>query len=500
MTAEAARVGGPVAAIGLALLLVAYRRDLRIAGLVAWALGAATLALYLAPHGHAPLLAAAAVVGLALAAVGAAVLRRWPWVLPFAALVCVPARIPVRVGSTDANLLVPLYGVVAAAALALGYDLVRGDRRARELGPLALPLAAFAGWTGLSLAWSQDLRQGAIELLFFFLPFGLLAVALARLPWRREWAARLWALLVAMAVLFAAIGVWQYATRDVFWNPKVIVANAYAPFFRVNSVFWDPSVYGRFLVVAILATLVLVLGGLSRRLAFAAAAAIVAIWLGLLFSFSQSSFAALVVGVLLAASLTWRWRTALLVAAAVAVMAVAAVAVPGLTHHSLNRTSSGRSKLVTGGLAIAAHHPVTGVGVGAFVHAYARREHIRGNHPKSAASHTTPVTVAAETGTTGLLLFAWLLAASLALAFRRTRETAGGRAAVVFGVTLAAIAVHSLFYNAFFEDPVVWGSLGLLPLAVAARELVSAPARPAAAPPRAAVAAQPADRTRAGAG
>ena len=38
----------------------------------------------------------------------------------------------------------------------------------------------------------------------------------------------------------------------------MIVGNAYAPFYRVNSVFYDPSVYGRFLVVAMLAALVLV--------------------------------------------------------------------------------------------------------------------------------------------------------------------------------------------------------------------------------------------------
>ena len=37
------------------------------------------------------------------------------------------------------------------------------------------------------------------------------------------------------------------------------VDNAYAPvgwFYRVNSVFYDPSIYGRFLVVGILASLV----------------------------------------------------------------------------------------------------------------------------------------------------------------------------------------------------------------------------------------------------
>ena len=69
---------------------------------------------------------------------------------------------------------------------------------------------------------------------------------------------------------------YQYATRDVFWNPKVIVGNAYAPFYRVNSVFYDPSVYGRFLVVAMLAALVLALYDRDRRVAYGSGGAIVA--------------------------------------------------------------------------------------------------------------------------------------------------------------------------------------------------------------------------------
>ena len=72
------------------------------------------------------------------------------------------------------NALLPLYAVVAGAALLLGWELVRGDARSRELGPVALPLALFVAWTGLSLAWTKDLRQGAITLLFFILPFGVL--------------------------------------------------------------------------------------------------------------------------------------------------------------------------------------------------------------------------------------------------------------------------------------------------------------------------------------
>ncbi len=125
-----------------------------------------------------------------------------------------------------------------------------------------------------------------------------------------------------MAVAFARIGIYQYATSDVFWNPKVIVGNAYAPFYRVNSVFYDPSVYGRFLVrrdprcpgdgAATTAT--------ARRHT-RPLAAIAVIWVGLLFSFSQSSFAALMVGRRSSPPSRWRWRAALALGIASAVIA-----------------------------------------------------------------------------------------------------------------------------------------------------------------------------------
>ena len=502
MIAELARAGGPVAAAGLATLFVARDRVVRLAGLAAWALGCLALALYLAPHGHRPLLAGAAVGGIVLAAAGAYLLLRWPWLLALGALACVPARIQVTVGSTQASLLVPMYGVVAAAALALAWQLLKRDDRARELGPLTLPLAAFVLWSGLSLAWSQDLRQGAIELLAFYLPFGLLAVTLARLPWRREWLGATWILLAGMGVVFAIVGIYQYETRDVFWNPKVLVGNAYAPFYRVNSVFWDPSIYGRFLVVAILASLVLVVHGTARRVVIAATTAIVVSFIGLVFSFSQSSFAALAVGVGIVAWSAWGRKTLALLGVVALVVLVAALVMPGVRHHSLNSASGGRFKLVKNGLAIAAHHPVQGVGIGGFKKAYAARTGLKGKEPKAAASHDTPVTVAAETGIIGVALFAWLLIAAFLLAFRGFLPSFAGRVSLILGVVLAAIGVHSLFYNAFFEDPMAWGVFGLAPLAAVAlaRERVSEP-RPRAAAPQPAVAAAPqAGRSRAEAG
>ncbi len=131
------------------------------------------------------------------------------------------------------------------------------------------------------------------------LPLGLIAAALARLPWRIGWVKVLYVELAAMAVVFAAIGVEQYLTRTIYWNPKVTVDNAYAPvgwYFRVNSVFYDPSIYGRFLVVAILASLVLVLFDRGGE-AWIAAGLATATLIGLLPSFSQSSFVALAAGI-----------------------------------------------------------------------------------------------------------------------------------------------------------------------------------------------------------
>ncbi len=469
MTAELARAAGPVGVAGLVALLLAPARAHRLVGLAAWALGSGALAVYLAPKGHAALLAAAAVAGLVLAAGGAALLLRWPWLLALAVLACVPARIPVTVGSTQANLLVPLYGVVAAAALALAWELARGNaRRSMELGPVALPLAAFTAWSGLSLVWSQDLRQGAIELLFFFLPFGLLAVSLSRLAWNGRWVMVLFGELALMALMFAAIGIEQWITRDIFWNPKLLVGNTYAPFYRVNSVFWDPSIYGRFLVVAILAGLVVALWARSARVVLAVAGGVAVTWVGLLFSFSQSSFAALVAGVIVAAVVAWGRRALLLAVLAAVVLALVAAASPRVRHAAfhgsdggLNRVTSGRSKLVSNGVKIAVHHPVVGVGIGGFKRAYAKQAHLRSKEPKAGASHDTPITIAAETGLPGLALFAWLVVAGLGLAFRRRAADLAGLTALTCGLVLVTIGVHSLFYNAFFEDPTVWGVLAL---------------------------------------
>ena len=127
-----AQLGGVAGAAGLALVIAGTGFRLRLIGLGLLAAGEGAVALYLAPDVSAPLLGAAAVAGLVGAAALAWALLRWPWLLAFAVLACIPVRIPVQLGSNDANLLVPLYGVTAAAGLA---SALAGRPRGRSAFP-----------------------------------------------------------------------------------------------------------------------------------------------------------------------------------------------------------------------------------------------------------------------------------------------------------------------------------------------------------------------------
>ena len=95
-----------------------------------------------------------------------------------------------------------------------------------------------------------------------------------------------------------------------------------------------------------------------------------------------------------------------------------------------------------------------------------------------------PVTVAAEGGIVALALLVWLLATAFLATLRGLGRGFTSRVSLATGVVLAAIAVHSLFYAAFFEDPMTWALLGLVGLTarVPKKAAARAPEPPATAP------------------
>jgi O-antigen ligase len=260
----------------------------------------------------------------------------------------------------------------------------------------------------------------------------------------------------------------------------------YKALFRVNSVFWDPSIYGRFLVIALISTAVLIVRGRSTRQGVALAVFAAVAWLGLLISFSQSSFAALLIAVFVLAAVVWRWKSLFALAACLLVLVGLAFTSPRLVHairhHTkagLNGATSGRASLIANGIRIAKAHPALGVGLGGFERAYSKRTH---RTPRKSASHNTPVTVAAEEGGLGLVLYFWLVASLLVAAYRRIDHGAYGRLALSAGLGLVAIFVHSLAYNDFFEDPTTWGLIGLIALTAPRRVRAPREAQPVETP------------------
>jgi O-antigen ligase len=471
-TAQLAALGG---ALGSVLVLLARGRLVLLAGLLvlaaaevglAAALGTAELDKLTSAAG-----AAAAGAGLVLLIVAAALLARRPALVPVAILIAAPFRPPLDFDSSNRFLvsvaedgrlgrLLPLYFVLAAAALALAWRALRG-RELRSLPPvLALPAAAFFAFAFASLVWADDVEAGTNLLLFFTLPFVVLVATVARASYPAWMPRALAVAAIALGALFATVGLWQAVTHELFfYAPNLAVSNANTDYFRVTSLFGDPSLYGRHLVLAI--GVVLALLASQRRNAGLLVGALALMWTGLFFSYSQSSMAALLVVALAIAFATGDRRLRRMVAllALTAVLgACGLVAVKVIGGDSLNQVTSDRTERVEDTVRVIEQHPFVGVGIGG--QPRASRELAGSDRPTPTfVSHTTPLTVAAELGAVGLALYAWLIIGGVLLI------AAVGRANYGLGLALGAaflgLFVHALSYSGFLEDPLTWLVLGV---------------------------------------
>jgi O-antigen ligase len=428
-------------------------------------------------------LAVALLGAIAVVAALVALMRRRPDAFPLLAIFALPFRLPISADGRTVNLLIPLYLVVVAGTLTYLLprllETIRGrapERPRGERDPTArnLERVLFGAVVlyALQALYSADHAKAAENIAFFYVPFALLFLILRDVNWTRELLLRCLAVAVVLGVVFAGIGFVEYYRKSLFLNPKVVAANQYDNYFRVNSLFFDPSIYGRFLALVMIAltTLVLARGvaahAAARRRELLCAAAVL-LWLlaGLVTSFSQSSIAALLLGLMILAGWCWGARaTAYTAGGLLAIGAAIVLLAPASLHLGLKGTSgsasnatSGRTTLISGGLELFAKRPLQGYGSGSFETEY-KRHGDASSENATAASHTIPVTVAAEQGVIGLAVYVALLVLAFIVLFR-----GAGRSPprIAIAACFAALVLHTWTYADFLEDPFTWALLGI---------------------------------------
>ena len=210
------------------------------------------------------------------------------------------------------------------------------------------------------------------------------------------------------------VGSVEWLTRSLFWNDQVIRSNEFHTYFRVNSVFWDPNIYGRYLALVIVVAMAALLWATRTADSRAADGASRRPLDRTVRRPSRSR----------ASPPCWRaWQFLPPCAGACAgpslrsepscVIGVLVVFLAGgkASFNRLNIDTSGRANLVSGGIHLFAQRPIYGYGSGCFPKAY--RDHVQTKKAPVSVSHTEPITVAAEQGLVGLVAYAALVVTAL---------------------------------------------------------------------------------------
>jgi putative inorganic carbon (HCO3(-)) transporter len=413
------------------------------------------------PLGAVALAAAALVVVIALAVL----IHRHPATLGALAVLAMPFRVSIGTAGGTSNLLIPLYLVVGAGSLAAAVPALRGRTvlggdTGRQPGWLERLLALYLVIYAVQATYSPGagFQQAVQNMGFFYVPFTLLYAALVRLRWTPRLLRSCVQIVAVLAVVFAGVAFIEYATKTTFLSEKLAEQNQLYVYFVVNSVFFDPNIFGRFLALAMVALATLLLYERPAREQLAVGAVLVALWAALVLSFSRASMVALLVGLAVLAANKWQLTRALVAAAVVVVIGAAAVAISPTTfgiNQGFNGVSAGRGSVLSGGVRLFRDRPLWGFGSGSFQAAY------RAHHLSSGtltASHTTAVTIAAEQGLVGELAYLALVLVAIVGLLRGARADPA-RAAIA--AAFVALVVHTELYADFLEDPFTWVLLGI---------------------------------------
>ena len=297
---------------------------------------------------------------------------------------------------------------------------------------------------------------------------------------------RVWSALAVSAVILSLAGLVLHATNTHIWNLPTVEVQ------RVNATFHDPNVFARFIAFAML-TLVMLVADLDlnrrQRALWVSGALAAAVILPFTYSRAVWAFTLLVALVVIAVARRKR-RAIVLVGVVVAIFALVAIIdpsvlsraallaenlespfknraflarAPWLQFMSVLPLDSVRQYLIGSGLIMFVDHPIFGIGFGGFSHAL--KGPYSGLVPlgvDTTASHTTLITILAETGLVGLTI---VLVAGFSFARSAVRARILGPVertlALAPVIGLLVILLASQFSSRLFEEPYLWLFLGL---------------------------------------
>ncbi len=234
---------------------------------------------------------------------------------------------------------------------------------------LAVSLVVYA----IQASYSSDFQQALQNVVFFYVPFAVLYSLLREIRWTPGMLRAALTVAVGLGIVFSLVGFVEYATKTILLNPKLITTNNLHAYFTVNSLFYDPNIFGRYLSLVMILLVAGLLYNRQGRALWMTLGALVVMWACLLLTLSRTSLAALLLGLAVLAALRWKPSRALVAAVAVIIVGAAAVAASPHTfglEQGFNGVSGGRGGLVSGGVSLFGDRPGWGYGSGSFVTEY----------------------------------------------------------------------------------------------------------------------------------